>query len=251
MIEAAIILLSVLIGVFVQRLVGFGMPIVVLPAVLIFFQPTSALVITLLTGIFSAAVILYELRSKDTIDFKIIKIIIPSSIVGVVIGSYILTVISKEALQIFLGLCIIASLNLQRYFLPKPKGKFKVDGTIHFYGLLSGFFKTTVGLSAAPLLVWLRFYIMRPNQVRILLSYYFLIMNIIAIASIQIFENTAITNIPAHIFILSVPIIILANFLGSAASRKVNEVSYAKLVHFVLMVAGVITIFAGLNGIFN
>ncbi len=247
MTEAALILLSVLAGVFVQRLVGFAMPIIVLPVVLIFFQPTSALIITLLAGIFSSIVILYELKSKESLNFRVLKAIIPASVVGIIIGSYVLTFISKEVLQIFLGLSIIIFLNVQRYFMPKPKGDIKIDGKVHFYGLLSGFFKTTVGLSAAPLLIWIRFYKMRSNQIRILLSSYFLVMNIVGIASIQVFDNNALVNVPGYIFILLLPVIILANYLGSITAGKVNEKSYDKLVHFVLMAAGIITLIAGLD----
>ncbi len=247
MAEIILILLAVLAGAFTQRVVGFGMPILVFPATLIFFKPTSALIITLLVGVVSGIVIARDLRSNTKIDFKIIRAIIPASLVGIIIGAYILTIISKSSLQIFLGLSIIVSLNIQRYFLPKPKEKIKVEKNIHLYGLLSGFFKSTVGLSAAPLIVWIRFYIIKPNQIRLLLAYYFLIMNILAIASIQAFENNALTGIPGYLLLGLIPAVLIANYLGSITAGKVDKRFYDQLAYFVLMLAGIITFAAGLK----
>ncbi|HEX5455766.1 MAG TPA: sulfite exporter TauE/SafE family protein [Candidatus Saccharimonadales bacterium] len=246
--ETTIILLAAMAGVFTQRVVGFGMPIIVLPVALLYFHPPPALTIVLFTGILSSIVIINELKTKTRIDLKIIRAIIPASIVGIVIGSYILSVISKEALQIFLGISIIIFLNIQRYFLPEPKHEIKVDKNIHMYGLLSGFFKSTVGLSAAPLVVWLRFYIIKPNQIRLLLAYYFFIMNVVAIISIQAFENNTLSDISWYMYVLLVPAVILANFLGSAVAKRVNTSFYNKLAYLVLIAAGAITLFSGVAG---
>lgn len=249
MAEVILILLAVLTGAFIQRVVGFGMPIVVFPAALIFLKPTSALIITLLVGIISGIVIARELRKNTKIDFKIIWALIPMSLLGIIAGSYVLTLLDKSTLQIFLGLSIIISLNIQRYFLPKPKEKIKIEKSIHFYGLLSGFFKSTVGLSAAPLIVWIRFYIINPDQIRLLLAYYFLIMNVVAIASIQVFENDALTSIPSHLFIGIIPAVLIANYSGSIISKKINETFYNHLAYYALMFAGIITFITGLKGL--
>ena len=251
MTEVLVILLAVFVGVFTQRLVGFGMPIIVLPAVLVFFPPASALVITLLIGIISSILILHELRRKDKINFKIIITLLPASAIGVITGAYVLTIMSKEALQIFLGLSILVFLNLERHVLIRKKRKIKIEKNIHFYGLLSGFFKSTVGLSAAPLMIWMRLYVIRPDQIRILMSYYFLIMNTVAIISIQLFEKSAIANIHTYLFLLIIPATVVANHLGSKMANKVNEKSYHRLAYIVLMIAGAITLASGLNSALN
>jgi uncharacterized membrane protein YfcA len=246
--ETLIILLAAMAGVFTQRVVGFGMPIIVLPVALIYFHPPPALTIVLFTGILSSIIIIRELKTKTRINFKVVKAIVPSSLIGIIIGSYILSVISREALQIFLGVSVIIFLNIQRYFLPEPKHEIKVDKNIHLYGLLSGFFKSTVGLSAAPLVVWLRFYIIKPDQIRLLLAYYFLIMNVVAIISIQAFENNTLADIPWYVYVLLFPAVILANSLGSLMAKRVNTVFYNKLAYSVLIVAGAVTLFSGIAG---
>lgn len=224
------------------------MPIIVFPVTLIFFPQTSALIIALLTGIFSSSIVAYELRSITKVNFGIIKTIIPTSTIGIIIGAYTLSIISKGTLQIFLGLSIIILLNVQKYFLPNPKGEIKIERKLHLYGLLSGFFKSTVGLSAGPLLVWIRFYIVKPNQVRVLMAYYFITMNSIAIISIQVFENKALTNISFYLLMLLLPIIFIANYLGSIIANKVSEAFYNQLAYFALMVAGIVILAMGLKG---
>lgn len=248
MTETIVILLAGMAGVFVQRVVGFGMPIIVLPLALLYFQPPPALTIVLFTGILSSIVIINELKKKTAIDFKIIRALVPASLIGIIIGSYVLSIISREALQIFLGVSIIIFLNIQRYFLPEPKNKIRVDKSIHLYGLLSGFFKSTVGLSAAPLVVWLRFYVIKPNQIRLLFAYYFFIMNVVAIISIQAFEKNTLSDISWYLYVLLIPAVMLANYLGSMTAKKVNTAFYNKLAFFVLIVAGLITLGSGLNG---
>lgn len=250
MTETIVILLSVLAGVFTQRTVGFGMPIIVLPVSLIFFEQTSALMITLITGLVSSILVVYQLKKKTEFDLRIIISIIPLAIIGVIAGAYVLTVISKEALQIFLGLSIILSLNIQRYFLPKPKHEIKTDQKIRLYGLLAGFFNSTVGLSAAPLLVWIRSYKVKPDQVRLLLAYSFMTMNTLSIITIQFLENNTIGGISRYVLIFLLPVIIVANYLGMLAAKKIDKHFYDQLAYLVLMFAGIITLFAGIKNHF-
>jgi uncharacterized membrane protein YfcA len=105
-----------------------------------------------------------------------------------------------------------------------------------------------VGLSAAPLVVWLRFYIIKPDQIRLLLAYYFFIMNVVAIISIQAFENNTLAEIPWYMYVLLLPAVMLANSLGSVMAQRVNTAFYNKLAYLVLIVAGAVTLFSGIAG---
>lgn len=248
--DLTLLLAGVLAGVFLQRIVGFGMPIIVLPAALIFFEPTSALVAALVVGIISSVIVAYKLKAKTNFDFRIIRALIPSAILGIIFGAFILTIISKDVLQIFLGLSIIFSLSIQKYFFPKPKEKIKIDKKLPIYGMASGFFNSTVALSAGPLIIWARSYVVKPNQVRLLMAYSFIVMNSISILTIQILDNKALTSIPLYVYVLLLPIIVFANYLGTIAANKINENFYDNLAYILLIFAGLAVFVKGILGYF-
>lgn len=247
--DSFLIVTFIFLGVLMQRVVGFGMPMLTLPVLLLFFQPPQALVIVLFIGIVSSGMVLFNLRSNSKVAWRIILSILPISIVGILVGSYIITIIDKAWLQIALGLLVILSINIQEYFLPKPTKKLKPNKQMYAVGLAAGFFNPTVALSAAPLILWIRSHIVRPNQLRQIMAVSFITMNSISIFSILSFKPEILKENHLTIVILALPAIFLANLLGAKIANNLAQGIYEKTVYAILTITGILCLAIGINSL--
>lgn len=236
----------ILIGTLIQRVVGFGMPMIVIPSLLIYFQPTAAVSTALFLGIIISAVVLISLKNIEKIVWRIILVILPVSLAGIITGSYILTIIDKAVLQIILGALIIITLNIQEFFTAKNRRALAVDTPLYASGAVAGFFNSTVGLSAAPMIIWMRTHAITPNQIRKVFALQFIFMNIISIISIFYFEPETLSKLNFGLLVLALPTVFVANYIGGVISDKINHNTYERVVYITLFVAGLACLIYGL-----
>ncbi|HEX5797636.1 MAG TPA: sulfite exporter TauE/SafE family protein [Candidatus Saccharimonadales bacterium] len=235
----------ILIGTLIQRVAGFGMPMIVIPSLLIYFQPTVAVSIALFLGIISSIIVLISLKNIEKIIWKIIFAILPISLLGIITGSYILTIIDKAILQIILGTVIIITLNIQEFFSAKNRQALAIDKPLYTSGAIAGFFNSTVGLSAAPMIIWMRTHAITSNQIRKVFALQFICMNIVSIISIFYFEPATFTGLNFGLLALALPIILIANYIGGIISDRINHNTYERVVYIALSVAGLACLIYG------
>lgn len=244
--ELFILSCFILIGTLIQRVAGFGMPMIVIPSLLIYFQPTVAVSTALFLGILSSIIVLISLRSIEKIIWKIIFAILPISLLGIITGSYILTMIDKAILQIILGTLIIITLNIQEFFSIKNRQVLAIDKPLYVSGAVAGFFNSTVGLSAAPMIIWMRTHLITPNQIRKVFSIQFICMNIVSIISIFYFEPATFSGLNFSLLALALPIVLIANYIGGIISDKINHNTYERIVYVTLSIAGLACLIYGI-----
>lgn len=235
-----------LIGTLIQRVAGFGMPMIVIPALLIYFQPTVALPIALLLSLILSIFMLISLGDIEKIIWRIIFAILPVSLIGIITGSYVLTIIDKAILQIILGITIIITLNIQQFFSGKNRLALAVDRPLYASGAVAGFFNPTVGLSAAPMIVWMRTHRIEPNQIRKIFAIQFIGMNIISITLIFYFKPGTFSELNFGLIALLIPIVFIANYIGGFISDKINHATYEKIVYATLSIAGIACLIYGI-----
>ena len=245
LLEISIIILVVFIGVVTQRVAGFGMPLFVIPTLLLFFSPAEAVTMTLLLGIVSSFFIFFELKEKTTNHWRIILSIFPALLLGIIVGSYTITIVEKSILQIVLGVLIVVTVNVQEHFSPKKLKKLEVNPQLHLVSLVAGFFNATVALAGAPFVIWLRMHVIKPDQIRIFLAVLFIITNIFSISAIALFDPEIFNHEYFSILLVVLPFIFFANFLGKNIANKINKEVYAKIVYMLLTVTGIICMYLG------
>lgn len=248
MIEYLIIASAVLIGTTTQRVAGFGAPIIIIPAVLLFYSPPVTLITVLPIGIISSIIVLSNLK-QSKVNWAILRRIFVLGTIGVIIGAYVTSIIEKSLLQIVLGSVVILSVNIQEFFLPRTNHKLQPDKSLYGFGFIAGFFNSTVGLSAAPLLIWIRKHNIKPNELRKMLAIIFITANILSILAIVAFASSPIKEINFFLLAGVIPVIFAANKIGHYISERINVKIFEKLAYVVLNLTGIICFTAGILGL--
>ncbi|MFK7839875.1 MAG: sulfite exporter TauE/SafE family protein [Bdellovibrionales bacterium] len=222
---------------FIQFLMGFGGGLVAVPLLGIYMPMADAvnlvMLFQLMTGI--AIISIY----KD-VDWQTIKVLIPSSLIGIVIGVFGLKYINGDAIRIFLALFIILYLAKAHMGKDYIGQSVKKCGT-HGAGLAGGFIAGLVGMGAPIYVVFFNENnvsgkTLRANMLVILFLTYLARLPLSAGAGLitpQLFKD----------FVLIIPAFLLAAFLGQKINTKINEHLFAKIMG-VLLLASAISLLA-------
>jgi uncharacterized membrane protein YfcA len=100
-----LILCAVLFAAFIRGLAGFGFALVLAPVLLLILNPAAVVVINLFLSLLSNIVVI--VHSHARIDFKRVLPIALSSLLGIPLGVWIISVVATSTLKIFIGAVII------------------------------------------------------------------------------------------------------------------------------------------------
>lgn len=245
MFEVLIIGFAVLIGITIQRALGFGSSPIIVPILLAFLNPPVAITAMLLTGSLAFIIFIYSSRKDYRIDKKVISWLFIAALPGLILGSYIVSHIEKAPLQIIIGMLIILSAIIQEFVFPKPNKTLTVSRGIGIAGFGSGLLNSLAAMAFAPALMYFRFHKVSPNQVRQNFAILFLSINFASIAMINLFKPGTLSGEGLKVFILLIPIVFIANLLGKLIAEKINVKQYENAVFAAIILAGVLTIIAG------
>jgi uncharacterized membrane protein YfcA len=119
--------------------------------------------------------------------------------------------------------------------------------------VISGFCAGLLGAIAAqappPLLLYLRSYIITPEQIRQTMSVFFLLMNLINIPALVILKPGSLNQEALLITVLLVPVAIIATLLGGVISKKLNTKQYHRVIYIAINATAISTIALGVIGL--
>lgn len=138
----------IIVAAILQTSSGYGFSIIATPFLLFIFNLIDAIQINLLISLCLSITLLRSIW--DDTDFKLVKQLIWSSIVGLPIGIFILLYLEVQLFKISIGivLFILTILLICRWSVTQTTGKTYVTGS------LSGMFTTAFGMPGPPLLVY-------------------------------------------------------------------------------------------------
>jgi len=246
MLEALLIAIAVFVGALSQRAVGFGIPLFLVPVLLIYFQPPVAMIIFLLVATASNLLVLFAHKEKKEIIWPIIIRLFIAALPGLIGGAFIVTRIDKSVLQIIVGGLVILSICIQEFVFPKPTSRLGVSRGIAWSGLAAGLLNSTVGVSAPALVLWFRTHICTTNQLRHNLAAIFLLMNVVSFISVCISKPAALSSKPLIIFVISLPVALLGNFAGQFIAQRINKRQFEKIILVVVIATGFMSAALGL-----
>lgn len=217
----------------------FGFALLFTPLLLIVGFPLSLVVpVNLSLALISRISVAY--RFRDHLDTRRVALLVISSLPGMYIGIWVLTLIPLTILQIATGFVImLAVLFMAR--TPQQTTTKPLAGAVYVAGLLSGFLGTTTSLNGIPSVLLLVRDQTTPRQFQANLALFFVMSNALALfflATRQQLDLIAILPIIA----LWVPSVLLGNILGVALSTRFSTVVFRRIVLIVACVAGAITI---------
>ncbi len=247
MLEIILIASFALLGIVVQRIVGFGLSSFLLPVLLAYLNSPVSVTVALFMGTSICVILLLTDRKSSALSWPIISRLFIASVPGLLLGSYIVTHIDKAVLEIIVGLLIIAGVLVQEFVFPKATAPLQVSRGIYVSGFLAGILNAAAAQAPPPLVLWMRTHKVTPNQIRHNLAAIFIIMNTCSITVIHFLKPASFDSKGLMIFVFLLPIVVLGNYLGKVATIKINTKQYERILFIAVIIAGVASIFLGLT----
>jgi uncharacterized membrane protein YfcA len=227
-------------GAAVQSATGFGFALVLSPALFAVMDPVEAVTALLVLGLALNLLVLFERGRPEHVDWRALAPMLVAAVPGLAIGAVALTELSKEVLQVAVGVAVIAAAGWQLW-APRPRlSPAATWGT----GFASGALTTSISVSGPPLVLWLTARGVRPEEFRASLAASFLALNLAGGIVLLAVEGGGAFDVGAVALLF---VLVIAGYaLGAVAFRRLDRERFFNLVLVLVALTGAASVVAGL-----
>jgi len=222
---------------------GFAGPIAILsiPIMALVMSPITAAAILLPVLLIMDVVAMYIYWNKW--DLTNIKIILPSAMIGIVIGTLTFSFTSEDTIRIIIGciaiIFIILSLFQQNKQLVKPTKKKGI-----FWSIIGGYTSFIIHSGGTPINFFLLPQKLDKTVYVATMTFAFLIINIVKLVPYYYLDQLVFSNLKVSLILC--PLAPISIYLGYYLHKKVNEKTFYFLIYFFLGIGGIKLIFDGI-----
>ena len=222
-------------GAAVQSASGLGFALVLSPALFAVMEPEEAVTAVLILGIALCALILLESHHVATHG---LARVLPPALPGLVVGVLLLSVLSKQWLQVGVGVGVIVAAAWQL----RHHARVRIPAVLA--GFLSGVLTTSISVNGPPLALWLEGERVPPRSLRATLAAAFLALDVAGVALIVAREGADTVDLGALGPLVAC---VLAGYaIGAVGFRRLDRERFSMVVLIVVICTGVASIVAGL-----
>ena len=241
--------LAALAGASTQAATGFGFALVLSPALFAVLDPTEAVATLLALGLVLNVFVLIE--DGGHANWRRITPMLLAALPGLVAGLLLLNALSKEALQITVGLAVIGAAALQistrRAASGRPR-RAELPGAVGLTaGFLSGVLTTSISVSGPPIVLWLEAHGIGPSEFRASLAASFLTLNLIGWAILIAAEGSP--SVDAGVVLPLLGVVVAGYALGTLAFGRLGSERFFGIALALVICTGVASLVAGLAGL--
>lgn len=229
-------------GAAVQSATGFGFALVLSPALFAVMDPVEAVTALLVLGLALNLLVLFEGGRPEHVDWRALAPMLVAAVPGLAIGAVALTELSKEVLQVAVGVAVIAAAGWQ--LLRRETHPHLSPAAAWGAGFVSGALTTSISVSGPPLVLWLEARGVRPEEFRASLAASFLALNLAGGIVLLAAEGSGAFDAGAVAALL---VLVIAGYaLGAVAFRRLDREKFFKLVLVLVALTGAASVVAGL-----
>ena len=231
--ETTVPILGIILGAyFIRGITGFGSGLISVPllALIIPLQTVVPLIIVL---DFSASLLMSRNARADVRWQEIIPLL-PTSLIGIIIGVTLLVSLPREPL--LTGLALFVILFGLRYLLNIHGDRLVSKIWSIPAGLIGGLIGALFGTGGPPYVIYLTHRISEKSQLRATFSGLFMVDGSIRVITFIIMGLLGISLLP--LIILSAPVMMLALYLGSRIHIGISNRQMLMLVGTLLLISG-------------
>ena len=232
---------AVLVAAFVRGVSGFGLALVLAPILVLLMNAKSTVVVNLLLALISNIVIL-----PFSFRHVYLKGIIPmavSTLPGIIVGAWIITIIMPSTLKVVIGAVTMVSDIPLALGLNRPFTKEKLACGVS--GFLSGLLGTATGLGGPPVVLFMHNQNWRKETIHSSLAAFFLFA---AICSLIALIVAGIVEMQTVIFSASLaPALLVGTVVGMVTFHKLNQRFFRGLTLAIIICAGILGIISGMG----
>jgi uncharacterized protein len=230
-------------GAAVQSATGFGFALVLSPALFAAMDPVEAVTALLVLGLALNLLVLFEGGRRDDVDWRALAPMLVAAVPGLAAGAVALTQLSKEALQVAVGVAVILAAAWQlRHGRRRPDLPAAAAWTA---GFVSGALTTSISVSGPPIVLWLEARGVRPEEFRASLAASFLVLNLAGGALLLAAEGTGALDAGAVAPLLA--LVAVGYGVGAVAFRRLDRERFFVLVLALVACTGLASVVAGLT----
>ena len=227
--------IAALAGAAVQSATGLGFALVLSPALFAVMDPAEAVTAVLLLGAGLCVLVLVESRRVATHGLG--RLLVPA-LPGLVVGLALLSALSKEPLQIGVGVAVIAAAAWQLWH----------PATVRFpswvAGVLSGALTTSISVNGPPLALWLESEKVSPQVFRTTLAAAFLILDVAGVGVIVSSEGADTIDLDVLGPLLAC--VVAGYALGAVAFRRLDAARFSAVALSIVICTGLASVLAGI-----
>jgi uncharacterized protein len=204
-------------------------------------DPVEAVTALLVLGLALNLLVLFEGGRPEHVDWRALGPIFVAALPGLALGVVALTELSKEVLQVVVGVAVIAAAGWQlqrrasRPHLP-PAAAWGA-------GFVSGALTTSISVSGPPLVLWLEARGVRPEEFRASLAASFLALNLAGGAVLLAAEGSGALDAGPVALLLA--LVVGGYALGAVAFRRLDRERFFVLVLLLVACTGAASVLAG------
>jgi uncharacterized protein len=233
--------ITILLAYSVFGLTGFGSSITAIPFLIHVLPLATAVSMMLLFDLVVCSVL--NFRERFHVNKVELKRILPSLLIGTVVGIFLLLHAPKKPLFLLLGLFIIAMFVWNNFFNRKA---YKLSPKLAIpLGFVGGTFTTLFGTGGPLYTIYLAG---RIDEKSVLRSTLGMLIGITAIVRFVMFLVTGLLLDPAIYLITAIlfPCALAGFFVGNRLHEKFTSVAVRKIVWIILLVGGISAVFKGM-----
>ena len=225
-------LFSALLAGAVSGLTGFGLALISVPLLLFVYEPRTVIVITaVLSVIINLAVVWDSWRDADQ---RIVVALLPSALVGVIVGTEVLRTVDPDYIRLGVGIVVVFSalLLLRDVRLPGAGTRW---GTV-VAGSTSGALSTSTGLAGPPIVLLLASRGFPKRAFRGSSALYFLAMSLVGLAVLYIRGIFDADHVPLALALI--PAAFLGKAIGTAMLKRISEDAFRVVTLGIVILTG-------------
>ena len=236
---------AALVGAAVQSATGFGFALVLSPALFAVLEPVEAVTTLLALGLVLNLLVLFEHGRPEHVDWRRLAPILVAALPGMALGVVALALLSKQVLQVAVGVAVIAAALWQ---LQRPQGgRSRPVGRSAGWvaGFASGTLTTSISVGGPPMVLWLEAQGVRPLEFRATLAASFLAFNLAGGVVLLTFEGSGAVD--AGVVVPLLGLVLVGYALGALAFRRLPSERFSTAVLALVLVTGVASVLAGVG----
>lgn len=248
----ALAALAAFAGAFVQSATGFGFALVLSPALFAVLEPVEAVTSLLILGLALNLLVLFERGRPEHVDWGGLAPMLAAAIPGLAIGVLALTQLSKQTLQVAVGVAVILAAGWQLHRRRRREHPASARARPHgalvrpAVGFASGALTTSISVSGPPIVLWLEARGVPPEEFRASLAASFLLLNLAGGLLLVAARGSGAFDPGAVLPLLA--LVATGYLLGALAFRRFDHERFFRLVLVLVACTGVASIVAGLTG---
>lgn len=236
------LVISVLGGI-VSGAVGFGFALVVVPPMLLVYEPATVVAISIMLSIVTGWVVLPGATSH--IRWNSVLWLMPWAIIGILVGAQLQHVLRPSHVSLIASIAVIMfSLALTRGWKP-PGAASPIADTVA--GSLSGILNSLTGMAGPPVALLFEARDYGVNAFRTSIVAYFMVIDVVALAVLV--QQQIIGRPQLQAAALLVPTAVAGSFIGRRLSAIIPVPLFRRIVLWLLVLTGVVGIVRAISEI--